>query len=231
MRVSVFRHVPFETTGSIGDWLTAHNAAVSEILLYERHTLPDLTRTDLIVLMGGTMSVNDEESYAWLRAEKACITDAITRGIPVLGICLGSQLIANAMGARVYRNPQAEHGWFPVEATPTSGDTFRFPVRFTTFHSHGETFDLPTGAVRIAKSAACENQAFQIGRRAIALQFHLESTPQSAGAIVEECVDEFAAGPHVQSVDELRLTPRAAYHESVQLMSDVLDYITNGDAE
>ena len=227
MRASVFRHVPFEGPGSIGDWLTAHNAAVSEILMYERPALPDLTRTDLIVVMGGTLSVNDEESFPWLRAEKACLSDAITRGIPVLGICLGSQLIASAMGARVHRNPQAEHGWFPVEATPANGNTFQFPAHFTTFHSHGDTFDLPKGAVRLAKSAACENQAFQIGRRTIALQFHLESNAESAGAIVEECVDEFAAGPYVQPVAELRATPPSAYTESVRLMGKVLDYVTS----
>lgn len=226
MRVSVFRHVPFETTGSIGNWLAARGALVNEIPMYERHTLPDLAHTDLIVAMGGTMSVNDEESFPWLRAEKACISDAVTRGVPVLGICLGSQLIANALGARVYRNPRAEHGWFPVEATPVDGDTFQFPVHFTTFHSHGETFDLPEGAVRLAKSAACENQAFQLGRRTIALQFHLESTPASAGAIVEKCVNEFAPGPFVQSATQLRATPPSAYAESVRLMSAVLDYLT-----
>lgn len=229
MNVSVFHHVPFETTGSIADWLTAHDAIVSEVRMYERHALPDLTRTDLLVVMGGTMSANDEESFPWLRAEKICIGEAVTRGVPVLGICLGSQLIANAMGARVYRNSQPEHGWFPVEATPAMNGAFRFPAHFTTFHSHGDTFDLPRGAVQLARSAACENQAFQIGRRTIGLQFHLESNPESAGAIVDECVDEFAAGPYVQAADVLRGTSHTTYHESRQLMSDVLDYLTAAD--
>jgi GMP synthase-like glutamine amidotransferase len=155
-----------------------------------------------------------------------CIGDAVTRGVPVLGICLGSQLIASAMGARVYRNPQPEHGWFPVEATSADDAAFQFPDRFTTFHSHGDTFDLPRGAVQLARTAACENQAFQIGRRTIGLQFHLESNAESAGAIVEECVSEFAAGPYVQSADVLRGTPHTTYHESIQLMSNVLDYLT-----
>jgi GMP synthase-like glutamine amidotransferase len=229
MRVTIFHHVPFETAGSIADWLTAHDAAVSEVRMYERHALPDLTRTDLIVVMGGTMGVNDEAHFSWLRAEKVYISDAVTRGVPVLGICLGSQLIASAMGARVYRNSQPEHGWFPVEAAPANDGAFQFPARFTTFHSHGDTFDLPRDAVRLARSAACENQAFQIGRRTIGLQFHLESNPESAGAIVEECVGEFAAGPYVQSADALRGAPHSTYHESVQLMRDVLDYLTAAD--
>ncbi|HYV98545.1 MAG TPA: type 1 glutamine amidotransferase, partial [Gemmatimonadaceae bacterium] len=178
MRAHILHHVPFETAGSIADWLDARHATVSETRWYESANVPDPAELDLVVVMGGTMSVNDEAQRPWLVTEKAFLRQAIARGTPTLGICLGSQMIASALGARVTRNPFIEHGWFPVEGIPVPG-AFRFPDRFTTFHSHGETFEIPPGAVRIASSAGCENQAYQIGRHVIGLQFHLESNPES----------------------------------------------------
>jgi GMP synthase-like glutamine amidotransferase len=228
MNVHVLKHVPFEDIGSMASWLDARGAVLSYTRFFEDPTLPRIKGLDLIVAMGGPMSVNDESDLAWLRPEKEFVRDAVARGIPVLGVCLGAQLIASALGSRVYRNPQKEIGWFQIDATPAPGDAFRFPEKCTVFHWHGETFDLPSGAVRLARSAACENQAFQIGRHVIGLQFHLETTPESGKAILDHCKNELVTGgPYVQTESELREVPSTAYAAINRLMIKVLAYITN----
>jgi GMP synthase-like glutamine amidotransferase len=228
MNVHVLQHVPFENIGSMASWLDARGAVLKYTRFFEDPTLPAVKGLDLIIAMGGPMSVNDESDLAWLRPEKQFVREAVARGIPVLGVCLGAQLIASALGSRVYRNPQKEIGWFQIEATPAPGDAFHFPENCTVFHWHGETFDLPSGAIRLARSAACENQAFQIGQHVIGLQFHLETTPESASAILEHCKDELVPrGPFIQTESEFREVPSTAYAEINRLMGKVLSYITN----
>ena len=145
------------------------------------------------------MSVNDEGEYPWLAAEKRLVREAIEGSRPVLGVCLGAQLIASSLGAKVYRNAEKEIGWFPIAGTaPADSDSFAFPRSLTVFHWHGETFDLPPGSRRLASSAACANQAFQIGRRALGIQFHLETTPEAAGLLVQNCRADLVEGPFVQ---------------------------------
>ena len=163
--------------------------------------------------------------FPWLGAEKRYVRDAVTRGIRVLGVCLGAQLIASALGARVFRNPVKEIGWFPVQGDAPPEPAFRFPSEFLAFHWHGETFDLPEGAVRLARSAGCDHQAFQVSHHVIGLQFHLETTPESALAIVEHCRDELRPGPYVQSEQELRASPASNYQAVNGLMSDVLAHL------
>ena len=226
MNVHVLQHVPFEGLGSIESWLKSHNADVSTTRFFENPTLPLLNDLDLVIAMGGPMSVTDEAALPWLVQEKRFVREAIRRGIPVLGVCLGAQLIASALGARVYQNPRKEIGWFQIEATPASGDVFRFPGKCTVFHWHGETFDLPSGAIRLARSAACDNQAFQLGRNVIGLQFHLETTPESAWSLIDNGKDELVAGPYIRTEAELREAPDAAYAEINSLMGKVLSYIT-----
>jgi GMP synthase-like glutamine amidotransferase len=227
MKVHVLQHVPFEDTGSMASWLEARGADVKHTRFFEDPTLPELKGLDLVIAMGGPMSVNDESGLPWLRPEKQFLGEAVARGVPVLGVCLGAQLIASALGSRVYRNNQKEIGWFRIEATPAPDGAFRFPDKCTVFHWHGETFDLPSGAVRLAKSAACENQAFQIGRHVIGLQFHLETTPESAGALLDHCRDELVpGGPYIQTESQLRGVPRSAYAEINSLIARVLSHIT-----
>jgi GMP synthase-like glutamine amidotransferase len=223
--IHVLQHVPFEGLGSIESWIARRKADVSYTRFFESPVLPGPDGLDLIIALGGPMSVNDVAALPWLVGEKRFLREAIDAGVPVLGICLGAQLIANALGARVCSAQQKEIGWFDVEGIGGTGDCFRFPDRAAVFHWHGETFDLPPGAIRLARSAVCENQAFQIGRNVIGLQFHLETTQASADAIISNCRDELAGGAYIQSEAELRSMPAAAYAAINRLMNDLLDYL------
>ncbi|MEW8428881.1 MAG: C26 family cysteine hydrolase domain-containing family, partial [gamma proteobacterium symbiont of Ctena orbiculata] len=191
MRAHYLQHVPFEGLGSIEDWLLLSGYEITATRFFESPDLPRLEEIDLLIVMGGPMSVNDEHAYPWLAKEKNFIRSVIDAGKPVLGICLGAQLIAASLGSEIYPNSVKEIGWFPISAVKSIPDSlFRFPEETTVFHWHGETFDLPSGAVCTAKSKGCQNQAFQFGRKVIGLQFHLEPTASAANAIVENCRDE-----------------------------------------
>lgn len=225
MHVHVLQHVPFEGLGSIEAWLQQRNMSISYTRLYESDNFPPLSGIDLIIALGGPMSVNDEAALPWLRAEKRFIADAIADNKAVLGICLGSQLIANALGARVYPAAEKEIGWFPIFAEPAMLDALAFPATAEVFHWHGETFDLPSGAVLLASSTACRHQAFQYGTRVIGLQFHLETTPDSADAIIRHCADELVPQRFVQSEAELRNAGPGQYVEINALMAAILEHL------
>lgn len=226
MKAHVLQHVPFEGIGSIGSWLSARDARISYSRFFESSSLPELQGLDLIIAMGGPMSVTDEAEFPWLKSEKLFIREAITRGLPVVGICLGAQLIASSLGARVYANDKKEIGWFEIEATPCTHEVFCFPKRTTVFHWHGETFDLPAGAVRLAKSAGCANQAFQVGENVIGLQFHLETTLGGVDSMINNCRRELVEGAYIQSESAIRAVPPTAYSNINRLMADVLSYVT-----
>lgn len=230
MKVHVFQHAPFEDLGSIRFWLDQRGAEVSYTRCFAGDSVPVLAGFDMLIAMGGPMSVNDEGDHPWLQDEKLAVRDAIARDTPVLGVCLGAQLIASALGARVYPNTVKEIGWFPIRALARSGSSFGFPAECTVFHWHGETFDLPEGATPLARSEACEHQAFQVKRNVIGLQFHLEVTPDSALAMVENCRRELAPDRYVQSEAELRAVPASRYGTVNELMSEILAYLVDGRA-
>lgn len=225
MHVHVLQHVPFEGLGSIEEWLLQRNMTISYTRLFESDSFPPLANIDLIIALGGPMSVNDEEELPWLRTEKRFIAGAIANNKAVLGICLGSQLIANALGAQVYPAMEKEIGWFPVYAEPAMLDALAFPTSADVFHWHGETFDLPPGAIHLASSAACHNQAFQFGTRVIGLQFHLETTPESADSIIRHCGKELVPQRYIQSEATLRNVSAGNYVEINALMAAILEYL------
>ncbi len=180
MRVIVFRHVPFEGLGLIEPCLQERGISIEFADLYRPEApLPDASTAAGLIFMGGPMSANDDLPY--LRHELSFIRQAAGRGQPVLGVCLGSQLIAKALGARVYRNPVKEIGWYDIELTEAGRCDPLFAGldrSQTVFQWHGETFDLPSGADWLASSAACAHQAFRVGSNIYGLQFHLEVTPE-----------------------------------------------------
>jgi len=228
MRALFFQHVPFEGPGSIEPWLRSIGAKVSGTKFFEAATLPPLQEIDLLIVMGGPMSVNDEADLPWLASEKRFIRQAIEAEKAVVGICLGAQLIASAMGARVYPNKTKEIGWFPISSAQAgrSDNLFSFPSELIVFHWHGETFDLPAGAMHLARSRACENQAFQLGRRAIGLQFHLETAPQTAREIVTNCRSELTPSSYVQSEAQILTAPAKAYDKINSVMVEILKFVT-----
>ncbi|MDP6794653.1 MAG: amidotransferase [Verrucomicrobiota bacterium] len=225
MKVQVLQHVPFEGIGSMEGWLAKRGATVRYTRFYESVKLPDPRQSSLVIAMGGPMSVNDEQAHPWLVPEKAFLREAIRLGQSVIGICLGAQLIASALGARVHPGRHKEIGWFPVDAVDADGDVFQLPGGLTAFHWHGETFDLPDGAVRLAKSEACDNQAFQLGRNVVGLQFHLETTSQLASLLLRHCGQELVPGKYVQTEPVIRDTSEIACADINLVMDELLSYV------
>lgn len=179
-RILVFQHTRNEPLGFIEHLLTEWSLPFEYVRLWETNEIPETEASHLIVL-GGPMSVNDEEEFPFLALEKARIRKNAQQNIPILGLCLGAQLIASAHGARVYRHVQ-ETGWLPVCSFPCDGsDPALFPERFMVFQFHEDTFDIPYGGQLLCIGEQVRNQAFRY-RNALALQFHPEMTPDLIGA-------------------------------------------------
>jgi GMP synthase (glutamine-hydrolysing) len=203
VRIHYLQHVPFEGLGSIATWVLGRNYPLSATKLYADEPLPPLAEVDWVVVLGGPMNIYEEQRYPWLVAEKKFLEQAIAHRKTVLGICLGAQLLADVLGAKVYPAPHKEIGWYPLVKTGTAPVLESIPQEFLAFHWHGDTFDLPDGAIHLARSAACANQAFIYQDRVLALQCHLESTRASVEQLVTHCADELAAGTYIQTPEEL----------------------------
>lgn len=228
MRIHTLQHVHFEGLGSLENTLTALGHSLSFSHLYRGDALPAPDQFDALIIMGGPMGVHDDDRYPWLAAEKSLLRQvAADTGKPMLGICLGAQLIAAVLGAPVTRNPQVEIGWHslrldPAFASSPWGDCLTDDGEV--FHWHGDTFALPSGALPVAASIACANQGFILDNRVIGLQFHLETTEESARALIRECVDELqsasAGSAHVQSPGEM--LSNAARFVAINAQADAL---------
>jgi GMP synthase (glutamine-hydrolysing) len=210
MHLHYFQHVPFEGIARIGDWARSRGFSVTGTRLYAGDPIPPIETLDWLIVMGGPMGAGDDDRYPWLADEKRAIDQAIQQGKVVLGICLGAQLIASVLGARVFPNPHKEIGWFPIELTTEGQQSPLFgflPKQFSVFHWHGDTFDLPRGAVHLASSAACQNQAFVWEHRVVGLQFHLEVTEEGIQALMHHCADELVTAPFIQRPEEMTHRP------------------------
>ena len=181
-RFLVLQHIACEPPAAYEDELDARSCELARVQLDEGDPLPDWRSFDAIIAMGGPMGAGDDADHAWLTGEKALIREAVDAGTPYWGVCLGAQLLAASLGARVYTGAHPEVGVLDVELTAEGALDPVFcalPARFPALQWHGDTWELPAGAVRLARSEAYEEQAFAY-RRAYALQFHLEVSPALA---------------------------------------------------
>ncbi len=211
MKVHYFQHEAFEGLGMIADWATRHGHTLTHTAFFKPGAaIPDIQEYDALIIMGGSMGVYDEGTFAWLAPEKAHIRSAIDAGKPVLGICLGAQLIAASLGAKVAPHTHKEIGWYPVAMTDAGA---AHPLlsglnsAMTVFHWHGDRFEIPEGAQHLMSSAACDNQAFVYGKRVLALQFHLEMDDAAVQAILAGGAEEIERekyGFWVQGIADIR---------------------------
>jgi len=227
MRIRVLQHVPHEGPAAIEAWAAAHGHAIEVTRLDRGDPIPDVADFDALVTMGGPMSANDEAVHPWIAGEKRLIRAAIQEDRRILGVCLGSQMIASALGKRVASARLPEIGWFPVRVRSEAERSRTFAgamagTTFLPFHWHGETFELPEGALHLAETDACPNQAFEIefdggpsrgGALVLALQFHMEATEASVAAMCAAERMVIASEP-------------AQYAALRPLLDDVLDRLT-----
>lgn len=205
MQVHYFQHVPFETPGMIAGWAESRGHILTGTHFYVPDAaLPEIGQIDRLIIMGGPMNIYEEARYPWLKEEKQFIKKALDRHIPILGICLGAQLLADSLGAKVYPGRDKEIGWFPVTISAEQETPFRvLPEQLDVLHWHGDTFSLPEGARRTASSKVTANQAFVFRKNVIGLQFHLEVADDNIRRLIRHSQDELVAGPFIQTEKEL----------------------------
>jgi len=229
IKLHILLHVPFEGLGCIEQWIVGngHTSTVTEF--YKEYTLPGMPQFDWLIVMGGPMGVYDETEYPWLLAEKAFIRQAIDSGKTVIGICLGTQLIAEVLDATVYPNHQKEIGWFDIKLSETAKELpmfVNFEEQFKAFHWHGDTYDLPVGSKLLFSSDTCRNQAFLFHDRVLGLQFHFEVTETSLKSMVKHGKDELVEDDTIQTPSAI-LGQTTFISGNNRKMFQILDYLAN----
>lgn len=207
MRVHYLQHVPYERPGIIEDWVKEGKHVLTRTQLFRSPEFPDLDEVDLLIVLGGPMGANDESEYSWLSREKGYVESALEAEVPVLGICLGAQIIASVLGADVHTAKYDEVGWFPIELTEEgkSHPLVRgWPDELDVLHWHGDAFEIPDGATHLATSDGCENQAFVHDDLALGLQFHVEMRPEDVRYMLDSAGDHGLRGPRVQEAETIR---------------------------
>jgi GMP synthase (glutamine-hydrolysing) len=183
VRLLVLQHIACEHPGVFSEVMRERGVEAVPVELDEEEPLPEWREFDAVLAMGGPMGAGDDSEHSWLGPEKRLVRESVEAGRPFLGVCLGVQLLAAALGARVYQTPRPEVGLLPVELTAEGRDDPLFAgldERLVSLQWHGDTFDLPSGAVRLAHSPPVPNQALRAGERAYGVQFHLEVTGEMA---------------------------------------------------
>lgn len=224
MKIHYLKHIAFEGLGSMESLFIQQGCSLSNTCMYEDAALPSVESMDALIVMGGPMGVNDEKEYPWLCSEKKFIEAAIKREIPVMGVCLGAQLIANVLGAEVNKNNCEEIGWFPVKNTHDMDDprVNSFPEHFNAYHWHSDTFEIPSGARNFLHSDGCAHQGFIYGDKTLGLQFHLEMMPSNVQAIYQACGQPEKQAEYVQSLDEM-LAPVEYFKNAQNITKNLIE--------
>jgi GMP synthase-like glutamine amidotransferase len=226
MRIHAILHVDFEGLGNIHDLVKEKNFPITYTRQYLDDPLPSLDSFDVLIVMGGPMNIYEEDKYHWLAGEKDLIRASIKNNKKILGICLGAQLLADALGSKVNKNIEKEIGWFPIKKIFSSLSLFPgldLKNESVVFHWHGETFDLPDGAERLFESKGCKNQGFIYDGRILGLQFHLEMNNFSLNNIINNCKDEIKTGKYIQTEEEMVNGLNLHYPENVKILKELLD--------
>ncbi len=224
MRIHYLQHVAFEGLGSMESELLAHGHQLSCTHCFANDAWPAQDGFDALIIMGGPMGVYDEATLPWLVTEKQFIKQTVQAGKKVLGICLGAQLLAEVLGASVFRNSYREIGWWPVtRRTDCAGSALAsaFPAEAEVFHWHGDTFNLPEGARLLASSSGCRNQGFVWNERVLALQFHLETTLHDAQTWLAQDSGELDGSRYAQTAAAMLAHPER-FAAANELMSALL---------
>ncbi|KXS41310.1 MAG: GMP synthase [Methanolobus sp. T82-4] len=230
MRIHCLQHLEFETLGNINQWILSRGHTLSKSMPYAGDSFPDTDDFDLLVIMGGLMSVYQEDGFSWLKAEKEFVKRCLDTGKAVFGICFGAQMLAEILGSKVTKNRYKEIGWHKVRLTAEkeiSDLLSGFPDEFTAFQWHGDTFDLPGKAIRLFESDACREQGFIYGGNVLAVQFHPEVDGKCIHGLVKNCSTDLVDGRYIQN--EGYIISRKDFIEgSASLMFSILDWFESG---
>ena len=206
MNIHYILHAPFEKLGIIEDWALEREHAMNGTQPYAGEKLPRVEEFDVLIVMGGPQSVGDLDAYPYLKDEINLISEALQENKIIIGVCLGAQLISEALGAPTEKSPQKEIGMFFVELTQEGklDSVFKdFPRQFNVMHWHGDMPGVPEGAAVLAQSKGCPRQIIRYNDRVYGFQCHLELTKKSVEDLIGHCPEDLAPGTYIQPAREM----------------------------
>jgi GMP synthase-like glutamine amidotransferase len=225
MRLHFFQHVEYHDRAFLPEWAARHGHELVRVMVPQATELPDADEIDALIIAGGPMSIWDVKRHPWLSGEKNLLSKLLEQDTPVLGICLGAQLMAERLGATVKPSNNLNIGWYPIVLNETIDTTWlsgTLPGQFESFFWHGDVFGLPTDAISVGSTPRNASQGF-VWKRSIALQFHLEVTPEWARHLVTRDSDQLVPAPNVQSAQTILAKPAELYRRNNVLMSSLLE--------
>ena len=223
MNIHILQHAEWETIGLLDKWFSKKRLSYSTTHLYKDENLPE-TKIDFLIVMGGPMGIFEDEKHPWLKEERELIKQTINSDAKVLGICLGSQFIADALDAKVFTGKEKEIGFFDIKKANNHPISNKLPNELEVFHWHGDTFETPKHAINLFSSELTKNQGFIYDERVVALQFHLEVGNKEIEGFIDNGIDELIPSNYVQHKKNI-LTQNFDFDKSNSYLFNILDYL------